>query len=85
MISANIDPECDICRLNKKIHKPATTKSINLAFAGWELCDECAEELNNTKPAYRERDSNPYQDSIGSLAEDGSLDWQQEGNTPKNA
>ncbi len=45
MITTNIHPECDVC-LDKKIHKSAKTKSTNPDFAGYELCDECANELN---------------------------------------
>jgi hypothetical protein len=50
-LSIDVDPECDNC-LDKKIHKPATTKSIHPEFYAWELCEECAEELNKLKPPY---------------------------------
>ncbi len=63
MITTNINPECDVC-LDEKIHKPATTKSTNPDFAGYELCEECAEKLDKReptcpKPAYSVKDSNP--------------------------
>ena len=51
MLTTNVNPECDGC-LFKKIHRPATTKSTNPDFAGWELCEECADELNERPPTY---------------------------------
>ena len=53
MLTLNIDPECDACRF-KKIHKPATTKSTHPNFQPWELCEDCANELNKRNPPYPE-------------------------------
>lgn len=69
MISTNVNPECDAC-LFEKIHKPATTKSTNPRYAGWELCEECAEKLNKLEPTY-EGEIILNQDNTGSLAEEG--------------
>lgn len=51
MLTINTNPECDAC-LDKKIHKPATTKSTHPDFSGYELCQDCAGELNRRKPTY---------------------------------
>lgn len=51
MLTTNANPECDVC-LDKKIHKPATTKSKHPDFAGYELCEECASELDKRAPTY---------------------------------
>jgi hypothetical protein len=58
MITTNIEPECDAC-WDRKIHKPATTKSTNPDYAGYELCEECAEKFNKQPSTYPVRYENP--------------------------
>jgi hypothetical protein len=67
MLTTNVNPECDAC-LFEKIHKPATTKSTNPRYVGWELCEECAEDLNKRKHTH-EREIILNQDNNGSFAE----------------
>lgn len=38
--------ECDSC-LERGIHTPATTKSINLDLSDRELCEDCATESDS--------------------------------------
>ena len=58
MLTTNADPECDVC-LDGRIHRPATTKSKHPDFAGYELCEECARELNRRKPTYPSTEYEP--------------------------
>jgi superfamily II helicase len=44
-----IESLCESC-LVASIKTPATTHSTNPDWAGYELCEECAQEYNNRKP-----------------------------------